>query len=366
VIEKRELVSLLRGATNLQAADCVGDALFLRAANTRSRAYGDAIYLRALIELSNFCRRRCAYCGIGAFNRDLGRYRIQEAALLAASKEAAACGYRTVVLQAGEDPELVGKAGSRLVASWIRRIKETGIARVTLSLGAPDGDALSRWRDAGADRYLMRFETSNPALYGALHPGDSLRARLRDIERLQTLGYEVGSGMLVGLPGQRIEDVANDVLLCRDLDLDMIGIGPYLPHPAAPLSSKSVPKEVSGSELIYRVIAATRLLCPRANIPATTALETRDRTAASSSGDRARPSVDAAGQLRALRCGANVIMINFSPQSVRRLYALYPNKATDLAGSEATIALENRTAAAGYRAAVDHVGDALRPQVDAR
>ncbi|MDM7915664.1 MAG: [FeFe] hydrogenase H-cluster radical SAM maturase HydE [Candidatus Eisenbacteria bacterium] len=279
----------------------------------RREHVGDQVHLRGLIEFSNYCVRACAYCGIRAENRGLVRYRMSGDEIVAAAADAARLGYGTVVLQSGEDPFYDGPG----IASIVRRIKEaTGLA-VTLSLGERSEQDLTLWRAAGADRYLLRFETSNRRLYDAIHPArrpGSESDRFRILRALRAIGYEVGSGVMVGIPGQTWEDLADDLLAFRDLDLDMIGVGPYVPHPDTPLASAAgaaggVPHT---PEATYRVIALARLLCPDANIPSTTALATLD---------------PAEGRERGLRRGANVLMPNVTPMRYRRLYEIYPEKA---------------------------------------
>ena len=291
----------------------------------RQEFVGREVYLRGLIEISSYCLRQCAYCGLRAPNVELVRYRMSHEEIMASARQAVALGYGTVVIQSGEDPGL----SKDLVTNLVREIKaELGLA-VTLSLGERSEDELWQWRQAGADRYLLRFETSQPELYAKYHPprpgqtGDPI-ALLR---RLREMGYEVGSGIIIGLPGQRYGDLANDLMLFRELDLDMIGVGPFLPHPRTPLADPSfalrVPAEeqVPPSELMtYKVIALSRLLCPRANIPSTTALATVNREK---------------GRELGLARGANVVMPNLTPVQYRLHYEIYPNKACILETPEA-------------------------------
>ena len=237
--------------------------------------------------------------------------------ILACAESAVALGYGTVVLQSGEDPGIRADWMSDL----IRQIKAATPLAVTLSLGERTDDELAAWREAGADRYLLRFETSNRVLYDRIHParGTVRSDRLAILETLRRLGYEVGSGVMIGIPGQSYDDLARDIELFRELDLDMIGVGPWLSHPDTPLAdphqwlSLAEGEQVPNDELTtYKVIALARLACPRANIPATTALATINR---------------GNGRELGLARGANVIMPNLTPPEYRAFYEIYPNKA---------------------------------------
>ena len=305
------------------------DDLWRAADETRRAHVGDAVHLRGLIEISNYCCRLCGYCGLRADNRGLERYRMSREEILQCARLAHELGYGTVVLQAGEDYGIT----RFWMADLIRGIKgETGLA-VTLSLGErPDEDLLA-WKQAGADRYLLRFETSDPGLYALIHPpgpGRTLSDRVSQLRRMRAMGYEIGSGIMIGIPGQTYAMVAQDILLFRELDLDMIGVGPYISHPATPLArlepadplaaeQVSLPmpapeqEQVPNSELMtYKVLALTRLACPEANIPSTTALATLNL---------------AQGRELGLQRGANVVMPNLTPVQYRRLYEIYPAKA---------------------------------------
>ena len=229
---------------------------------------------------------------------------------------AASLGLGTVVLQAGEDPGLTRDG----VAGLVRRIKAETALAVTLSLGERSDDELAAWREAGADRYLLRFETSNPELYRRIHPArpGETRDRLAVLESLRRLGYEVGSGVMVGIPGQTYRDLARDIERLGELRLDMIGLGPYLSHPETPLGqagqtvTDTAADQVPNSAVMAtKAVALARLVCPDANIPATTALATVDR-------DR--------GHALGLQRGANVIMPDLTPPGYRELYAIYPGK----------------------------------------
>lgn len=287
--------------------------LWKLADDLRRQCVGDEVHLRGLLEISNHCVRRCAYCGINAGNSSLPRYRMNGGEILECARQAKSLGCGTVVLQAGEDYGL----SRRLVAEAVRSIKdETGLA-VTLSLGErPEAD-LAEWKLAGADRYLLRFETSDGALYRRIHPAVSEDEpdRIVLLGTLRELGYETGSGIMVGLPGQSYESIAADIALFRKLDLDMIGIGPFILHPATALGKESGgADQAPPTELMaLKAVALARLVCPHANIPATTALSTMNRSA---------------WYEAALRRGANVVMPDITPERYRSLYEIYPGKAS--------------------------------------
>ncbi|HEY3353767.1 MAG TPA: [FeFe] hydrogenase H-cluster radical SAM maturase HydE [Polyangia bacterium] len=293
--------------------------LWRRADEVRREHVGDEVHLRGLVEFSSHCVRQCAYCGLRAANRALARYRMTEAEILGCAAQAVALGYGTLVLQSGEDDG----CDVAWLAGIVRRVKDETPLAVTLSVGERDEAELAEWRAAGADRYLLRFETSNPALFRRIHPprpghaADGALWRVALLKRLRALGYEIGSGCMIGVPGQTYADLAADLELCRALDLDMIGVGPFLPHPATPLgaapAAPAAPDQAPATELMtYKMIALARLLCPRANIPATTALATINR---------------AQGRELGLARGANVVMPNLTPVQYRRSYEIYPAKA---------------------------------------
>jgi len=292
--------------------------LWRQADAARRENVGDEVHLRGLVEISSHCVRECAYCGLRAPNRALTRYRLTQEQILDCARQAVDFGYGTVVLQAGEDPGLAAK----WVADVVRRIKAATPLAVTLSLGERTGEELAAWRKAGADRYLLRFETSNRALFDRIHPplGAARSDRIAILRTLRQLGYEVGSGVMIGIPGQTFDGLAADIELFRELDLDMIGVGPFIPHPATPLAEQAAARasdargdQVFATELMtYKVIALARLVCPRANIPSTTALATLNL---------------ARGREFGLARGANVIMPNLTPPEYRTLYEIYPAKA---------------------------------------
>lgn len=291
--------------------------LWDEADRVRREAVGDAVHLRGLLEVSNFCVRGCAYCGLRAPNHAVTRYRMTADEILAGAREVVARGYGTIVLQAGEDYGLSGA----WIAALIGRIKNETPLAVTLSLGERPDDELAAWREAGADRYLLRFETSDETLYRLIHPSlpDRVSDRLATLHRLRGLGYEIGGGVMIGIPGQSYAALARDIALFGELDLDMVGVGPYLPHPDTPLGSGALRPPLDPDDqvpatpaLTYKVVALTRLVCPEANIPATTALAVSD---------------PAAGRVLGLQRGANVVMPNLTPAKYRALYDVYPEKA---------------------------------------
>ncbi len=334
-----EILNWLRETDPVRLAD-----LWRLADRTRQEHVGGEVHLRGLIELSNHCARLCGYCGLRADNRALTRYRMSDEEIMACARKAVEYGYGTVVLQAGEDWGLP----TQRITELVRRIKTESPLAVTLSLGERDDEELAAWRQAGADRYLLRFETSNRALYERIHPprnkgGQEGRHsclsdppgsmapfpdrqeclssydRLAILGTLRRLGYEVGSGVMIGIPGQTYDDLANDIDLFARLNLDMIGVGPYLRHPRTPLANRDAwPDAADGRQvpvsetMTYKVIALARLACPRANIPATTALATLN--------------TDHGRELGLVR-GANVVMPNLTPLQYRALYEIYPDKA---------------------------------------
>jgi biotin synthase len=293
----RDELALLLGSDKQQAA-----ALFARADRVRAETIGDEVQLRALIEFSNHCRRDCLYCGLRSGNCGLSRYRMAVEEIVATARAAADLGYRTVVLQSGEDEYY----RTDLLAALLRTIKAECDLAITLSIGERNEDEYRRLRQAGADRFLLRIETSSPDLYQRLHSDSDWHERLACLHSLRRLGYQVGSGVMIGLPGQTLGMLADDLLFLQTLGLDMIGVGPFIPHPTTPLSNAK-----GGTfDLSLRFIACLRLLCPEALIPATTALGALHPT----------------GRQQALRVGADVLMPDATPVEYRERYQLYPGK----------------------------------------
>lgn len=293
-LSKEELIALLSNDDY--------DKYILEAADrTRKRYVGDEVHLRGLIEFSNICKRNCLYCGLRYGNKNIKRYRLQPEEIIELARKGKEYGYKTVVLQSGEDDfYTVDK-----VKQIVNGIKELGLA-VTLSIGEKSLEEYKEYKEVGADRYLLRIETTDRELYEKLDPDMSHENRKRCLKDLALLDYEVGSGIMVGLPGQTIESLADDILFFKEIVADMIGIGPFIPNEDTPLSA-----EKGGRfELSLKVMALTRLLLPDINIPATTAMETLNKQ----------------GRIIALQSGANVVMPNITEGEYRRLYALYPGK----------------------------------------
>lgn len=278
-----------------------GVPLYAAADRVRQKYVGDQVELRGLIEFSNICKQNCLYCGLRRDNRQIPRYRLDGETILEFGRRAAELGYKTLVMQSGEDEAF----SPERLAPVLTELKKLGVA-LTLSIGEKSREEYAALRAAGADRYLLRIETTDKALYEKLDPGMSWDNRVRCLRDLKELGYEVGTGSLVGLPGQTVESMARDVLFFQELDADMVGIGPFIPNPDTPLASA----DGGTFDLACRMMALTRLLLPDANIPATTAMET----------------LQPDGRMLALQRGANVVMPNVTDTDYRKMYMLYPGK----------------------------------------
>ncbi len=289
-----EIISLL---------SCVNPwELFKAADQIRKQYVGDGVYLRGLIEFSSYCKNDCMYCGLRRSNVQAQRYRLSPQQIIEMARKAVSYGYKTVVLQSGEDLWF----DADKMCHILREIKKLDIA-ITLSIGEKTREEYAAYHQAGADRYLLRIETTNQALYEKLDPAMFWQNRVRCLHDLKELGYEVGSGSLVGLPGQTLDDLAQDLLFFKQLPVDMAGIGPFIPHPHTPLAEEKVQGHF---ELSLKMMAIMRLLLPDINIPATTAMET----------------LHPQGRLLALQCGANVVMPNVTEGDYRKKYELYPGK----------------------------------------
>ena len=297
------------------------------AVRTAQEQFGRGIYIRGLIELSSYCYRDCLYCGLRRSNTHAERYRLTQEEVLACCEEGYRLGFRTFVLQAGEDATHTDEWLEALITEMRIRYPE---AAITLSLGERSEASYRRLRQAGADRYLLRHEAANEELYASLHPhGRGLQHRLACAEALQRAGYQVGLGMMIGVKGQTIRHIVEDLKLMEHMRPEMVGIGPFIPHPSTPLGSE--PAGALG--LTLATLAIARLLLPEALIPTTTALAT----------------LTPHGRLEGILSGANVVMPNLSPSDVRAKYAIYENKASwGAEAAEGLKALESELHTIGY------------------
>ncbi len=290
------------------------EGLFKRAYEIKKEFVGTKVYFRGLIEFSNICSKNCYYCGLRAGNKDLKRYEISEKEVLEAVDIAWKSKYGSIVLQSGEisTPDFADKVERLLDKIKKATNNEIGI---TLSCGEQPRDVYQRWFDAGAHRYLLRIETSNQDLYYKIHPNDKdhiFGDRLECLRSLKEIGYQVGSGIMVGLPFQSIESIADDLIFLRDLDVDMIGLGPYVEHSNTPLYEHRhylIPKK-DRFDLALKCIAILRIMMKDINLASATALQ----------------AIDEEGREKALMAGANIIMPNLTPQKYRGDYLLYEDK----------------------------------------
>ena len=291
---KQDIINILKD-------DQINEQLFSYADSIRKEYVGSDVHLRGLIEFSNVCKNTCKYCGLRCENKIIDRYRIEPNEIISFAKSAAEMGYKTIVLQSGEDEYY----STNKMCKIISEIKNFDVA-LTLSVGEKNYETYKAYKNAGADRYLLRIETTDKDLYRQMHPGMDFENRVRCLKDLKKLGYEVGSGCLVGLPNQTIESLAEDILFFKEIGADMVGIGPFIPHPNTPL--KECP--TGNFELALKVMAITRILLRDINIPATTAMETLNTN----------------GRIIALQSGANVVMPNVTTTEYRKKYEIYPNK----------------------------------------
>lgn len=293
-MKKEEIIKLLK-ETSFEELAKIADEI-------RKNIHGNIVHLRAIIEFSDYCKCNCLFCGIRRGNKKLIRYRMSSKEIIESDESAVKEGFKTEVLQSGED--LYWNAAK--LSEIVKEIKKFDVA-VTLSVGELSYRDYALLREADADRYLLKFETSNEKLFKALKPDTTFQKRLQCLKWIKELGYETGSGIIVGLPGQVIETLADDILLMKELELDMIGIGPFIPHPETPL--RDAPME--NPLISLKVLAIMRILLPEANIPATTALRTISPHLCE----------------KAFHAGANVVMPDVTPVKYKKLYEIYPGKA---------------------------------------
>lgn len=328
-MELKEAIELYKSAPT-EKLSAIADGI------TRAN-YSNEVFVRGLIEFSNCCGMDCLYCGIRKSNSKAVRYRLSDEEIIDAIKRGLDAGIKTFVLQSGESRTYNDKELAKLLGK-IKKITGDESA-ITLSCGLMNKDQYKRLKDNGCDRYLMRFETSDEKLYSYIKKGQSLKTRLKGLENLKKLGFEVGSGFMAGLPGETIETRINNALLCKELELDMIGIGPFIPHDETPLK-----EENSGSlDTILRTTALLRIILPYSNIPATTATG----------------SIDALGREKALSSGANVLMPNITPTKYKKNYLLYPGKiCLDESGFECISCLSGRVGSVGKKLSYER-GDSI-------
>ena len=305
--------------------------LFKKSSNIRQQIYGKDVYIRGLIEFTNFCKNDCKYCGIRRSNSKASRYRLSKEEILDCCKEGYELGFRTFVMQGGEDAYFTDD----ILEDIIKEIKSSySDCAVTLSIGERSYESYERLRKAGVDRYLLRHETANLEHYNKLHPKEmSMENRQKCLFNLKKIGFQVGAGIMVGSPYQTVECIAEDMLFLEKLKPEMIGIGPFISHRDTPFFNK---ENGNVDETIF-IIALVRLMLPNALIPATTALGT----------------LSPLGRERAISVGANVVMPNLSPKAVRKKYLLYDNKiSTGEEAAESIEKLKNSIQKIGYKIVV--------------
>ena len=288
------------------------EAIFNKAYEVKKREVGQKVFYRGLIEFGNYCVKNCYYCGIRKDNIDVERYHMSKEEIMNSVRWIYANGYGSVALQSGErrDPQYID-----FVEDIIREIKKIGDIGITISLGEQTEETYQRWFDAGAHRYLLRIESSTDRIYKSIHPNDELHdfnTRVNCLKLLKKIGYQVGTGVMIGLPNQTEEDLVNDILFYKENDIDMIGMGPYIPHNDTPMGQQelSIPNKQKRVELGLKMIALTRLYLKDVNIAATTALQ----------------GLDPLGREKGLKAGANILMPITTKDEHRAKYQLYNDK----------------------------------------
>jgi biotin synthase len=320
--------------------------LFQKSAEVKEKYIGKKVWFRGLIEFSNICSKDCLYCGIRKGNKNLKRYNLSDEEILVAAKFAFDNNYGSLALQSGE---LESASVTGRIENLLHRIKELsgGKLGITLSLGEQEHEVYKKWFDAGAHRYLLRIEATNEGLYKKIHPRNSkhdFRRRLNCLKSLQDIGYQVGTGVMIGLPFQTNEDLANDLLFMKDFDIDMCGMGPYIEHAETPLIEYAGELLPIGErfDLTLKMIAILRIMMKDINIVAATALQ----------------AIDPMGREKAVRIGANIIMPNITPGKYRDSYKLYENKpCTDDSAEDCQSCLEARVSLADNEVVYGEWGD---------
>lgn len=331
-LEETEYITLIRGQSKENAKQ-----LATAAVRQRKRIYGNAVFIRGLIEISNICKNDCYYCGIRKSNTACQRYRLTPSEILECCAEGYALGFRTFVLQGGEDGYFTDEILEELIGTIRQQYPDCAI---TLSLGERSRESYQRLYDAGANRYLLRHETATDSHYAKLHPETlTLQHRLQCLQDLKDIGYQVGCGFMVGSPYQTLEHIANDLKFIEEFQPDMCGIGPFIPHAATPFAN-----EPAGTvEFTCYLLSIIRLIQPEILLPATTALG----------------SIQEGGREQGILAGANVIMPNLSPNNVRKKYELYNNKLyTGAESAQALEKLKQQMKSIGYEVVIDR-GDKI-------
>lgn len=311
VLSKKEFIELLNDNSE-QTIDYLRET----AVNVRKEVYENHIYIRGLIEISNFCKNDCLYCGIRKSNKSCERYRLSTEEILSCCENGYKIGFRTFVLQGGEDNYYSDDVLCEIITSIKNKYPDCA---VTLSLGERRKESYQKLFDAGADRYLLRHETANREHYERLHPQKmSYDNRINCLKNLKEIGFQTGCGIMVGSPYQTIENIAEDLLFIADFKPEMVGIGPFIPHKDTPFADK----EPGNTDLTCKILSIVRIMLPNVLLPATTALG----------------SLEEGGREKGILCGANVVMPNLSPENVRDKYMLYNNKLSS--GAEAAESLQ--------------------------
>lgn len=333
-LPREEYIELLQDWENPEKSRVLTE----EAVRLRRQYYGDKVYTRGLIEFTNYCKNDCYYCGIRRGNSHAKRYRLSREEILDCCGNGYELGFRTFVLQGGEDPYYTDERMTEIISSIRRGWPDCAI---TLSIGEKSYESYRLFKEAGADRYLLRHETASDELYRRLHPEEMLLSRRKQcLYDLKSLGYQVGAGFMVGSPGQTIEHLAEDLMFLKELEPQMVGIGPFIPHHETRFA-----KETAGSVgLTLFLLSVIRILLPKVLLPATTALGT----------------MDPLGREKGLAAGANVVMPNLSPVKNRKQYDLYDNKiCTGEEAAECRGCLERRVLSTGYRIVAER-GDAAK------
>jgi len=335
----------------IQALESEGEerlSLFAQAAKVKEQHVGNVVYFRGLIEYSNICAKNCYYCGIRRGNRMVKRYTIAENEVLAAAEFAFKNGYGSVVLQSGEQ---YSRSFINTITRLVSGIKKLsgGALGITLSCGEQTNETYRSWFQAGAHRYLLRVESADEGFYSSLHPNDKLhqyQRRLQCLADLKEIGYQVGTGVMIGLPGQTTAQMANDLLFMKQIDVDMVGMGPYIEHQQTPLTQKShllLPLQ-QRFDYALKMIAILRIIMPDINIAAATAMQ----------------AIDKLGREKAVKAGANIIMPNITPGAFRDEYNLYENKpCTDDSAEDCKTCLEARVGITDHTIGYGQWGDSL-------